>query len=79
MGQIIADAPEPSEDIKNRFSYHPPTQPGRADAHEKTRALFTEFASLLDAALPPGREHALVITKLEEALMWANAAIARQP
>lgn len=77
MGNVIADAPQPTEDIKKRFSYHAPT-PDRVDAHEKTRAVFLELASLMDAALPPGREKAVVITKLEEALFWANAAIARQ-
>jgi hypothetical protein len=33
---------------------------------------------LLDL-LPPGREKALVLTNLEQAMFWANAAIARQP
>jgi hypothetical protein len=31
-----------------------------------------------EAEYPPGREKALAITKLEEAMLWANAAIARQ-
>lgn len=69
----------PSEDIKNRFSYHPPTTPERVAAHETTRDLLMGVAVVLDAALPPGREHAMVLTKLEEAMFWANASIARQP
>ena len=68
-----------SEDLINRFSYHPPTKPGRAEAHETTRALLLGVAAELDALLPPGREHAVVLTKLEEAMFWSNAAIARQP
>jgi hypothetical protein len=32
---------------------------------------------VLSDTIPPGREQALFVTKLEEAMMWANAAIAR--
>lgn len=70
---------QPTEDVQHRFSYHAPTQPGRAEAHERARALVLELAATLDAELPPGREHAVVLTKLEETLFWSNAAIARQP
>jgi hypothetical protein len=62
--------------VARAFTYHPPKadQPARynalrAQAHELARA----FVDLT----PPGREQALALTKLEEAVMWANAAIAR--
>ena len=43
------------------------------------RNYLLEAAEKIDAELPPGagRERALVMTKLEEAMFWANAGIAR--
>lgn len=65
-------------DIDNRFSYHPPKDSGRAKQHEDARNTVSAVATTLNSMLPEGREKALAITKLEEALFWANAAIARQ-
>jgi hypothetical protein len=65
------------EDINHRFSYHPPKDTETIKAHEDVREELRVTASLLDAMLPDSREKSLAITKLEEALMWANAAIAR--
>lgn len=68
-----------SNDLQNRFSHHPPATPERAQAHERTRAIFLQTACELAAVVPAGREQALMLTKLEEAMFWANAGIARQP
>jgi hypothetical protein len=35
-------------------------------------------AQFVDRICPDGREKSTAITKLEEAMFWANAAIARQ-
>ncbi|WP_207760618.1 DUF7681 family protein [Mycolicibacterium sphagni] len=69
--------PKSSADIENRFSFHPASTSDVAAQHEKVRASCKALGHQLDADLPPGREKALALTKLEEAMFWANAAIAR--
>lgn len=66
-----------SNDIDNRFDYHPPKDDETRQAHETVRAELRAVAYALDSLCPDGREKSLAITKLEEAMMWANAAIAR--
>jgi hypothetical protein len=65
------------KDLLNRFGYHPPKNEVVVRQHETMRSTCFALAQLMDAALPDGREKSLAITKLEEATMWANAAIAR--
>jgi hypothetical protein len=65
-------------DIDNRFEYHPPDE-ARALQHQAVRGSLEDTAHALNILLPEGREKSLVITHLEEAMFWANAAIARQP
>lgn len=67
-----------AEDIGQRFHYRAPT-PERAEQHGRARQLVCAVALALDELMPDGREKAIVLTKLEEALFWANAGIARQP
>lgn len=40
-------------------------------------AAFRFAVEIIDVHCPDGREKALAITNLEQAVMWANAAIAR--
>lgn len=64
------------EELNRRFTYHPPKedQPVRyTGLREKAR----EFAELIRQYTPYSREQSLALTALEEAVMWANAAIAR--
>ena len=65
-----------TNDLKRRFTYHPP-QGDQANTYQDIRATAYAFATLIDSAAPDGREKSLAITSLEEAVMWANAAIAR--
>lgn len=65
------------DDLTQRFTYHPPVA-GQAVVYEALRGLALEFASSIVAATPPSREQSLAITALEEAVFWANAAIARR-
>lgn len=64
------------EQIKNAFTYHAP-KGDQVNRYGVIRGTAFEFAGTLLAMCPESRELSLAITKLEEAVMWANAAIAR--
>lgn len=64
-------------DLQHRFKYHPPLTDEKRIDHEQVRSRIGVLALTFDKMLPDGREKALVMTKLEEAMFWANAAIAR--
>jgi hypothetical protein len=66
-----------TNDIENRFTYHAP-KPGQPETYELIRNKAKEFAILLDRECPDSREKSLAITKIEEAVFWANASIARE-
>jgi hypothetical protein len=58
------------------FTYHPPGG-NQGERYTRLRALANQLAQELNVLCPPSRELSLAQTKLEEAVMWANAAIAR--
>lgn len=68
--------PRVTEQIEQAFVYHPPKhdQVGRFHA---IRQEALNFARLIAQTTPESREQSLALTKLEEAVMFANAAIAR--
>ena len=68
---------ERTNDIENRFSYHAPKDQSTVQAHEAVRAALKTTAHFVAGQIPAGREASLALTKLEEAMFWANAAIAR--
>lgn len=68
-----------SNDLKNRFEYHKPANELVALHHGRIRETLYDVALVIDDLCPDGREKSLAITKLEEAMFWANAAIARNP
>jgi hypothetical protein len=66
------------EDIDNRFTYHPPP-PGLVDRFVQIRAEARQLAITIVQQTPESREQSLALTNLEQAVMWANAALARHP
>lgn len=62
--------------IENNFMYHKPKD-GQNEKYEALRSKAKELAYLIDDVCPNSRERSLAFTKLEEAVMWANASIAR--
>lgn len=63
-------------DLENRFTYHPPKD-GQPETYAAMRAIGLNFARTIEQACPDSREKSLAFTALEEAVMWANASIAR--
>jgi len=62
--------------IKNDFTYHPP-KPGQAEIYEGIRAAGLAMAEHITDVTPLSREQSLALTAIEEAVFWANAALAR--
>lgn len=64
------------DELLNRFTYHPPfgDQPQRFQA---IRSEAHDLGQFIDQNAPDSREKSLALTALEECVMWANAAIAR--
>jgi hypothetical protein len=64
------------ETIDNNFRYHSPKD-DQPDRYRAIRSSAKEFAELINETCPESREKALAFTNLEQAMMWANASIAR--
>lgn len=62
--------------IENNFMYHAPKE-GQQEKYEGLREKGKELVCLMVAFCPDSRERSLAITKVEEAIMWADASIAR--
>lgn len=69
---------DPMDVIKRRFDHHPPPNDDTIELHEWIRDRLGEFAYDLLEELPDCRERELAIRYLETAMMWANAAVARE-
>ena len=66
-------------DLMNRFTYHAP-KPGlnQSVRYEDIREKGREMAFMLAEECPAGRELSISMGKIEEAVLWANAAIERK-
>ena len=65
-------------ELHNRFRHHTPKSDRVAENHEFVRSTL-ELATIAVLGVLPERcrERSVFITKMEEAMMWANAGIAR--
>jgi hypothetical protein len=63
-------------DLDNRFTYHAP-KPGQPERYQMIRDQAKILANDISTLTPASREQSLALTNLEQAVMWANAAIAR--
>jgi hypothetical protein len=78
-GVILAKYPMTEEDkrtLENIFTYHAPKD-DQAERYTDIRAEAKALATLIMSLCPRCRERSLALTKLEEAIFWANASIAR--
>lgn len=65
-----------SDQIEQNFVYHPP-KGDQAKRYEEIRNEALLLARTINCDVPASREKSLALTKLEEAVFWANAGIAR--
>lgn len=73
----MADTKTPAnKDFEKIYTYHEP-KGDQADRYKIIRDRAKSFAKVIDENTPASREQSLAFTKLEEAVFWANAAIAR--
>lgn len=63
-------------DLGRRFCYHPPNEDQIRRFHRLT-AIASKLGEMVMDFCPDSREKSLALTKLEEGVMWAKAAIAR--
>lgn len=63
-------------DLNVIFEYHSPKE-GQPQKYEELRRSAKVFAGYVLKDCPESRERSLALTKIEEAVMWANASIAR--
>ena len=62
--------------IENCFTYYPPKD-DQSNRYVILRKTAKELAYMIVKNTPPSREQSLALTHLEEAIFYANAAIAR--
>lgn len=63
--------------IEHNLTYHSP-KPEQQVRYELIRNQAKALALLINDITPVSREQSLALTNLENAVMWANASIARE-
>lgn len=62
--------------LLTKFRYHPPIDHEQAVRYEEIRERGLYFAEFLNENVPDCHEKSVMVDKLREVVMWANAAIA---
>lgn len=62
--------------LQNNFTYHAPWG-NQQERYKQLRDGARAYAEQVMLQVPPSRERSLALTKIEEAVFWANSAIAR--
>jgi hypothetical protein len=65
----------PPGDLEDRFTFHPATDK-TGPLHDDVRRKHLLMAVWVNEMVPDSREKSLALTALQEAMMWANAAVA---
>ncbi len=65
--------------LSNDHSYHAPEKDSQVQFFQTFRADALALAERVAKEVPAGREQSLALTKIEEAVMHANAGVARNP
>lgn len=66
------------QDLDNRFAYHVPKTDRTKDSHQQVREVLRKATGDVLKLFPDGcRESSVFVTKMEEAMFWANAGLAR--
>lgn len=65
------------EELANRHAYHPPANDDIVKLHEDVRNHTAKLAYWLNANLPESREKSQALTDVDNAMLHANAAVAR--
>ncbi|MFA5693463.1 MAG: hypothetical protein WC907_07590 [Acholeplasmataceae bacterium] len=63
-------------DLDKIYTYHAPKE-GQAIAYGLIRDTAKELAKMIEAVCPDSREKNIAFMHIEDAVMWANASIAR--
>lgn len=73
---MYTPSPRTAAQIDLAFTYHAP-HGDQVERYGELRQAGMTLASLMATHCPESRELSLALTNLEQAIMWANAAIAR--
>lgn len=66
------------EELEHRFQFHPADSDNKRAAHQGVRDACLEAADkCVELTGAPSPEQSLAVRKIEEGMMWFNAALAR--
>lgn len=65
------------DELANRHAYHAPANTTIVNLHEAVRRRTFELAEWLSDTLPESREKSQALTDVDNAMLHANAAVAR--